>query len=189
MNLGGDDLGEATAPSGEMEITPHATAAAETTVARVARPGHADDDEREPPAPKGFARNAAWLLIAEATGKVASFLFVVVVARELGARDYGAFAFAVAFVAPFYRLSAWGVDATVISEVARDHRKVREVFPAGLALRAGFGVVALIAALAIAPLFVDGRTAYEAFAILGAALLLDEMSQFLSALFRSFERM
>src|SRR5205807_2503516 len=61
--------------------------------------------------------------------------------------------------------------------------------PAGLILRAGFGIVALIAALAIAPLFVEGRTAYEAFAVLGAALLLDEMSQFLSALFRSFERM
>lgn len=137
----------------------------------------------------GFARNALWLLIAEATGKIASFVFVVIVARELGAHDYGAFAFAVAFVAPFYRLAAWGVDSTVISEVARDHSLVAEIFPAGLVLRIGFGIVALLAALAIAPFFVDGHQAYVALAILGAALLLDELSQFLSALFRSFERM
>jgi O-antigen/teichoic acid export membrane protein len=137
----------------------------------------------------GFARNAMWLLFAEATGKIASFVFVVIVARELGARDYGAFAFAVAFVAPFYRLAAWGVDSTVISEVARDHRRVAEIFPAGLVLRVGFGTLALLSALVIAPFFVDGHQAYVAFAVLGAALLLDELSQFLSALFRSFERM
>ena len=141
------------------------------------------------PRPRGFARNALWLLVAEATGKVASFVFVVIVARGLGAHDYGAFAFAVAFVAPFYRLSSWGIDSTVITEVARDHRRVAEVFPAALALRAGFGALALLGAAGLAPFFVEGGHHLLAFAILAAALWLDELSQFLSALFRSFERM
>jgi O-antigen/teichoic acid export membrane protein len=192
MTGDGDDLSTAAAetfsPSGEAEITPHATAA--TAVDQAGRDDRAGRRRQtEPPPRKGFARNAAWLLVAEATGKVASLLFVIVVARELGAREYGAFAFAVAFVAPFYRLSAWGVDSTVISEVARDHRKVAEIFPAGLLLRAGFGFIALVAAITFAPLFISGHHNLTAFVILGSALLLDEMSQFLSALFRSFERM
>jgi O-antigen/teichoic acid export membrane protein len=77
----------------------------------------------------------------------------------------------------------------VISEVARDHRRIVEVFPAGLVLRAGLGALALLTALAIAPFFVDGPHALAAFLILGFALLLDEVSQFLSAVFRAFERM
>jgi O-antigen/teichoic acid export membrane protein len=160
-----------------------------STAAAAALAPSIEPDTGHAPAPRGFARNAAFLLVAEATGKVASLLFVIVVARVLGARDYGAFAFAVAFVAPFYRLSYWGVDSIVIADVARDRSKVAEIFPAGLVLRAGFGLVALLVAIALAPIFISGHTAVLAFVIVGSALLLDEMSQFLSALFRSFERM
>lgn len=41
----------------------------------------------EAPSPprRSFTRNALWLLVAESVGKVASFVFVVVVARGLGA--------------------------------------------------------------------------------------------------------
>lgn len=179
---------EWTGPGGEVEVSPHIEAPG-TPTGTPAGTETPSDAAGGPPARQGFARNAMFLLIAEATGKIASFLFVVVVARALGARDYGAFAFAVAFVAPFYRLSSWGVDSTVISEVARDHRRIVEVYPAGLVLRAGLGAVALLAALAIAPFFVEGPNAFLAFLILGVALLLDEVSQYLSAVFRAFERM
>lgn len=154
----------------------------------IERAAEADAAEHAPQQ-RGFARNALWLLIAEATGKIASFVFIVVVARGLGASDYGAFAFAVAFVAPFYRLASWGIETVVITEVARDHRRVTDVFPSALALRGGLGLVALLVSMSIAPLFLHSNHGYTAFVILAAALWLDELSQFLSAVFRSFERM
>ena len=173
-------------PAGEMEPVahPYPDPAAATA-------GRRPPDPPQPPQPpprRSFAGNALWLLIAEATGKVASFVFVVVVARNLGAGDYGAFAFAIAFMAPFYRLSSWGVDSVTISEVAKDHAEAVRILPAGLAVRSALGLLALLVALGIAPLFVDGRP-LAALAVLGVALLLDEISQYLSAVFRAFERM
>jgi O-antigen/teichoic acid export membrane protein len=137
----------------------------------------------------GWAGNVLWLLVAEATGKVASFAFIVIVARGLGVSQYGAFAFAISFVAPFYRLASWGVDSIVISDVARDDSRIGEIFPTALFMRAGFGAIALGVALSLAPLFIEGPDAFLAFAILGVALLCDELSNFLGAVFRSFERM
>lgn len=138
---------------------------------------------------RSFARNATWLMVAEAVGKIASFAFVVVVARGLGASEYGAFTFAVAFVGPFFALSAWGLDVTLIREVARKPEVFGSMFSSGLALRAGFGLVMLTLALAISPLFVDSSEGMLALAIVGAALLLDELSSYLRATFRSFDRM
>lgn len=147
--------------------------------------------ETPSPAPprRSFARNALWLLVAESVGKVASFVFVVVVARGLGAVEYGTFAFAIAFVAPFYALGAWGLDVNMIREVARDRERFGRLFASGLAMRATFGFVLLLLAVATSPLFVDGSEGVLALAIVGTALLFDELSSFLRATFRSFDRM
>lgn len=147
--------------------------------------------ETPPPAPprRSFARNALWLLIAESVGKVASFVFVVVVARGLGAAEYGAFAFAMAFVAPFFSLSAWGLEVSTIRDVSRDPSRFGRLFGSGLTMRVLFGLVALGLSVAVSPLLVDSADGVLALAIVGAALLCDEVSSFLRALFRSFDRM
>ncbi len=148
----------------------------------------------EPDAPESsglrrYAANTAWMVVAEVAGKVASFVFVIVVARSLGARDFGYFTFALSFVPLFLVFGGWGLASTVIREIARDRNRLSEVFATGIALRASLGLGGLGLALVSGPLFLHGGQAYAALAVVGTALLLDELSAFLGTVFRAFERM
>jgi O-antigen/teichoic acid export membrane protein len=136
-----------------------------------------------------FALNTAWLLVAQVAGKVASFVFVVIVARSLGARDFGYFTFALAFVPLFLATGGVGLESTVIRELARDRKRLSELFATGFALRATLGVAGLVLAFVFGPLFLDGTKPYAALALVGTALLLDELSGFLGTVFKAFERM
>jgi polysaccharide transporter, PST family len=136
-----------------------------------------------------YAANAAWLLLAQVAAKGASFVFVVVVARSLGARDFGLFSFALAFVPLFLVFGRLGLETTVVREIARDRNRLSELFASGLALRVSLGLVGLAIALATGPLFLDGGRAWAVLAVVGAALLLDELSGFVGTVFRAFERM
>jgi O-antigen/teichoic acid export membrane protein len=127
--------------------------------------------------------------VAEVAGKVASFAFVVIVARHLGTRDFGYFTFALSFVPLFLVFGGWGLASTVVREIARDQGRLSEVFATGLALRTSLGLGGLALALASGPLFLSGGRAYAALAVVGVALLLDELSTFLGTVFRAFERM
>lgn len=136
-----------------------------------------------------FAVNTVWLLVAQVAGKAASLVFVIVVARSLGARDFGYFSFALAFVPLFLAFGGWGLESTAIREIARDRRRLSELFATGIALRISLGLAGLTLAFASGPLFIDGATPYAALAVVGTALFLDELSGFLGTVFKAFERM
>jgi len=136
-----------------------------------------------------FAANVLWMLISSGAGKVAGFVFVAIVARGLGATDYGYFNFAVSFVPLFLMFGSWGIGIMVTSEVARDHDRLSEVFASGFVLRIGLAFVGLLLALAAAPLLVHNETAFLTVAIVGLSLFLDEISGYLSNVFKAFEQM
>ena len=147
----------------------------------------------QPDAPAGGARAAAgnglWLLSGQLVAKVAGLVFVVIVARALGVREYGWFVFATSFVPLFLSLASLGLDSAVIREVARDRAQLSRVFASGLALRVGAGAAALLLAAALSPLFVRERLALLTVVVVGTALLLDEITTYLSNVFKAFERM
>jgi O-antigen/teichoic acid export membrane protein len=148
-----------------------------------------DDTPVEDVGLRRFALNTAWLLVAQVAGKAASFVFVVIVARSLGARDFGYFTFALAFVPLFLATGGLGLESTVIREIARDRRRLSELFATGFALRSALAMAGLALAFLTGPLFLNGATAYAALALVGTALLLDELSGFLGTVFKAFERM
>lgn len=135
-----------------------------------------------------MAGNAAWLLATQALSKGAGLAFVVIVARALGPRDYGQFSFAVSFVGLFLLAGSNSIELTVIRDVARDHSRLSEVFSSGLLLRATLALAALSLALGLAPLVTTGGRGILVVAILGAALLLDELSTYLGSAYKAFER-
>ncbi len=130
-----------------------------------------------------------WLTVAQVAGKAASFVFIIVVARALGVREFGYFTFAISFVPLFLMLGTLALDGVLVREIARDRARLSELFASGLLLRVGLGLTGLVLALALAPLFVGGGEAYAALAIVGTALFLDELSALTGAVFRAFERM
>jgi len=136
-----------------------------------------------------YAANVTWMLVAEVAGKLASFVFLVIVARSLGARDFGYFNFVLSFVPLFLVFGRWGLESTVIREIARDRGRLSELFATGLTLRASLGLLGLTLALVTGPLFLDSGEAYLAMVIVGIALFLDEASGFLGTVFKAFEQM
>lgn len=138
---------------------------------------------------RAVAGNGLWLFSGQLVAKLASLVFVVIVARAVGVREYGWFVFATSFVPLALSLASFGLDSAVVREVARDRDRLSQVFASGLALRLGAGSVALLLALALTPLFLRERLALVTVAVVGTALLLDEVTTYLSNVFKAFERM
>ncbi len=141
------------------------------------------------PSLRRSAGNALWMLIAEVAGKGAGLVFFVIVARALGAAEFGHFTFAISFIPLFLIFANWGLDSAFVREVARDRERVSELFASGLVLLAGLGVAGLAVSFASALLFVDRGGAYDAVVIIGIALFCDEVSSFIGTIFKGFERM
>jgi O-antigen/teichoic acid export membrane protein len=148
-----------------------------------------DPDGTGAPGARAFAGNAFWLLVSDLFSKVASFVLVVIIARGLGAEDYGFFNFAVSFVPIFLYLGTLGVDVEVFRALARDHDRLSRLFASGLVLRAVFGVIALLIAGVIGTVILEQREAVIALLVVGLALFLDEISRFIGTVFKAFERM
>ena len=136
-----------------------------------------------------MAGNASWLLAGQLFSKIASFVFFVVVARALGTEEYGYFNFALAFAPLFLTLATIGLDAALVRGLAIDHSRLSPLFSSALLVRAGLSFLALGIALALSPLFLDGREAFLTLALVGFALLIDEISSLVSAVYKAFEQM
>lgn len=140
------------------------------------------------PGDRRFAANAASLVVAQAVGKAASFVFVLIVTRGLGTVEYGYFNFAVSFVPLFLILGTWGLDVAIVRGVAADKDRLSPLVSSGLAVRAGSGAIALVLAFAIGVALTDNATAYATLLLVGIALLLDEVTTLLGTVFNLFER-
>ena len=140
----------------------------------------------------GFGRvagNAAWYAAADLIGKVASFVLAVVLAKHLGAREYGYFTFAISFFPLFLVLAQWGIEVSVMHEVAKDPSSLGRVYGSALRLRVILDLAALAVATGLMPLVAREGAPLLAIAVVGGALLLDEVSRLHSAVFTSMERM
>ena len=136
-----------------------------------------------------FAGNAAWLLAAEVAGKLASFVFAVIVARGLGPLAYGYFNVAISLGGLVLAFGSLGLNTVITTEIVRRKDALSDIFSSGFTARVGIDLVALVAAVAFAPLLVDDPVAVAAVALVGAALLVDDISSLVGAVFKAFEKM
>lgn len=114
---------------------------------------------------------------------------MIVVARGLGQTDYGYFTFALSFAILFVGFGRWGLNPIVVREISRKPEQVSVIFASSFVLRLILALIGLLLAVAMSPLFVESTTAVLAVVLVGSALLVDEMSSLLGAVFQSFERM
>ena len=87
--------------------------------------------------------NTAYRLLADVGSKLASIAFYVVMARELGAKEFGVFTFGLAFVILTTTLGNFGQDSVLTREVARDHTLLDRYFFNTLALKTGLSTLSL----------------------------------------------
>jgi O-antigen/teichoic acid export membrane protein len=136
-----------------------------------------------------MATNATWLVAGQAASKLAGFAFVLVVTRALDTRAYGQFNFAASFVPLFLIVGTWGLDIAVIREVGRDRAQFARTLASAFVVRLAIDGAAVVAALLLGLVLVRSPTALAVLALVGGALLLDELTAMVGSAFKAFERM
>ena len=137
-------------------------------------------------APRRIARNAALRMAGEIVAKLASLAFFVVMARELGARGFGEFQFALALTGALIYLAGFGTDQLLAREVARDRGLAGRLLADAAAVKVLGGLLMLGAAALIAAAGDEGLVTV---CIVGAGALLEVLSKSWHSIFQGYERL
>ena len=139
--------------------------------------------------PRSILANAGYRLLADVASKVASLAFFVVMARELGAPQFGVFTFALAFVILATTLGNFGQDVVLTREVARDRTRLGGYFANTLALKVVLATVSLALSIGVAVAAGIDRETLEVLLLLGPAVAFELLMATCFASYQAFERL
>lgn len=134
-----------------------------------------------------LSRNYISLALARFTAKVISFAAAVVIARHLGAGDFGVFTFSFAAITLVIVIFQAGMTPLVVREVARNRAEAPRLLTVSLVVRA-VGAAAVVA-VAAAFYAVTGSPAALAAALAAVALGFSSILASFTDVFQGFERM
>jgi O-antigen/teichoic acid export membrane protein len=133
--------------------------------------------------------NAAYRLLADVGSKVASVVFFVVMARQLGDEQFGVFAFGLAFVTLASTLANFGQDQILTREVARDHGLLDRYFANTMAIKLVIAGVSLAVTIGIAAAAGLDSVTRDVTILLGLAVVLELLMSTCFASYQAFERL
>ena len=133
--------------------------------------------------------NAAYRLIADVGSKLASVVFFVVMARELGNEQFGVFAFGLAFVTLASTLANFGQDQILTREVARDHGLLDRYFANTMAIKLVIAGISLAVTIGIATAAGLDSVTRDVTILLGLAVVLELLMSTCFASYQAFERL
>lgn len=139
-------------------------------------------------AARRVARNTFAQAAGEATSRIGTLAFYVVMARQLGENGFGDFTFALAVVLLIV-LAGFGTDYAVMREVARDPARIDRLFWNTTAIKVLFGTIGIALVVAIGFLGGYGGEVRATIAILGIATLIQVLARTVYATFRGLEDM
>ena len=133
--------------------------------------------------------NASFRAFADVAGKLASAALYVLVARKVGASEYGVFVFALSLVGIVVTFGQFGQDTVLVREVARDHRRLDEYYSNALLSRLLLSVPPLLIALAVAALAGTKGHTELVLAFLGLGFIGDALVRVSFGAFQAYERL
>ncbi|MBN1946767.1 MAG: flippase [Bradymonadales bacterium] len=138
---------------------------------------------------KVITRNVLFLAGGNAVTALISFGVTALLARHLGAEDYGILYLSMAFVQTAFILVDWGQGYYVVQAVARDRSLTGELFSTGIALRVVATAVVFLPVWGVVRLLgYPGRTR-DAILIMVVFYLVNSIGGGFSVVFRGLERM
>ena len=150
-------------------------------------PGEKDYDAPAPSPP--VARNAFHLFLGQAATTALSILLNAVLARALGAADFGLLYLVTSMANFAHTVVDWGQASYLVREVARRPERAGDLLGTSLALRVVGAVLVCVPTLLVAwVLGYDARTRWLALVMLAATLPLVLVQRY-TVVFRGRERM
>jgi O-antigen/teichoic acid export membrane protein len=133
--------------------------------------------------------NAGWRALSDIGSKAITLLLYAVMARKLGAADFGVFSFALALVTLVATLANFGQDGILTREVARDRGLIHRYFWNTLVLKLALALPALGLTLAVGwAIGMDGTTRLVIL-FLGIAIVIEALIQTCFAAYQAFEQL
>ena len=129
-------------------------------------------------------RAAGWLVAAQALTSGLQFPLSVLIARYLGAEDYGRWGFALSFVALLAVLADFGFSTLALRDLARDWAGRRLYLGNLMLIKVALGALLLALMALVQPLLTDDPTVRALVYVMGGQALLLSFSQLLHAVFR-----
>ncbi len=133
-------------------------------------------------------KNTFWLTIGTGLSRVLNFVLMVYVARILGATEYGAFAFAMAFVSLFTVIADLGIATILVREFSREKENEKE-FHALVSLKMISGILMVILSIAGAFLITQDANIQKIIFILAFATLANSFIDTIYAFFQARQKM
>jgi O-antigen/teichoic acid export membrane protein len=106
-----------------------------------------------------LARNTGWMLVGQGLRLIIQAGYFIIIARSLGAQQYGAFAAVTAMVAIFSPFVGLGYGNLIIKNVARNRELLAEYFGNGVATTLATGLAGVGIVIAICRLVLPGSIA------------------------------
>ena len=136
-----------------------------------------------------IARNTLARSAGEIAAKIGSLAFYAVMARRLGADDFGSFIFALSLSSVVLMAAGFGMDALMTREIAKDRESVHTLLSNVMVLKASM-LFALIGVLAGVVLVGPYSSATRiAVIVVGTGVAIEMLSTTLHAVVQGFERM
>jgi O-antigen/teichoic acid export membrane protein len=169
-------------------VGPHEAVRAEADGAPEAAPEGSDQQLRAGSRSSRIMVNAGFRAAADIGSKLATAILYALIARKLGASQFGVYAFALSFVTLVTMLGFFGQDVVLTREVARDYSRLEEYYSNAMLSRAMFSIPPLLIALAV--MSVGGASAHTRAVVLllGLGFTAEYMVQIPFAVFQAYER-
>ena len=127
--------------------------------------------------------------MADLGSKLATAILYILVARKVGASQFGVFVFALSFVGIIVTFGQFGQDIVLVREVARDHGRLDEYYSNAFLSRLVLSAAPLLVALAIAALAGTSGETELVLALLGLGFVGDALVRVSFGAFQAFERL
>jgi O-antigen/teichoic acid export membrane protein len=138
---------------------------------------------------KRVAKNTSFLFAGDIVVRLLGLLLVVSIARELGAGEYGKYAFAIAFTSLFLILADLGLSTISTRDIARDSKLAPSYVTTVPLIKLVFSIAAMgLIAIIINALEYPPDTVKVVY-IVGLLYTLESFGAFYRSIFRAFERM
>lgn len=135
------------------------------------------------------ARNMAALVFSQFITTPVSILVNALLARRLGASDFGAIYLAGTVLTVGFLIVEWGGQAQVAAEVARDRSKAAEIFGTGIALRVVLGGAVLLLVPSFARLMQYDETVRIALLLCGLKVGAASLGNLCGSILRGYEKL
>ena len=145
-------------------------------------------DEAKSSASQTVAWNAAARTVGEVVAKLASVVFFLVVARELGADRFGDLIFALSFMTVITLPSGFGTEELIARDVARDPELVHEYASNVMAIKVALSVALVLLGEAIVLLLDYSSEVALVVLIVGAAVAIENLGRTWGAVLQAYQR-